>query len=195
LVIFTFPALAAPKSTHKDTVSKKQILDTTAAHKLYLDGDFDGAIQLLKTNLREGEVHTHAESLFVFKHLGVMYTANYETREEGKRYMMRLLDVEPTAKIMDMYASDMIYMIFKNIQEEYEISKTKLNHAEKMKLENGDTHKARNDQVAKQSAPTNTKNYHWIPWTATAIVLTGGGIFAYYYYFSDTPTKKENVIP
>lgn len=194
LLILSVPTFASPKTTPIKPSPKKQILDTNQAHKLYLDGDFDSAIQLLKTNLEEGEVHTHAESLFVFKHLGVMYAANYETREEGKRNMMKLLEVEPTAKIMDMYASDMIYMIFKNIQDEYEISKAKLNHVEKMKLENGNTNKTGNDQTAKQPSQAKAKNYQWIPWTAGALAITGGGIFAYY-YLSDTPTKNENVIP
>lgn len=194
-LILTWSALASPKSEPKNPAHKIQTLDTSLAHKFYLDGDFDASIELLKSSLQQGGTHTHAESIFVFKHLGVMYTANYETREEGKRNMMKLLEVEPTAKIMDMYASDMIYMIFKNIQDEYEISKAKLNHTEKMKMENIDSNKLANTKAAKQSAPEKTKNYQWIPWTIAAIVITGGGIFAYSSYFSDLPSKKENVIP
>jgi hypothetical protein len=94
-------------------------VDTSKVHRLYMDGEFDPAIALLEDYLKEPRQYGHNDSVFIFKHLGVMYAARYETREKGKYYMHRLLEVEPTARIMDMYASDMIYMIFKNIQEEY----------------------------------------------------------------------------
>ena len=54
-----------------------------------------------------------------------MYAATYETREKGKFYMYQLLLIEPTAKILDMFASDMIYMIFKNIQDEFIATRSK----------------------------------------------------------------------
>jgi hypothetical protein len=34
--------------------------------------------------------------------------------------MQSLIAIEPTAKILDMYASDMIHLIFRNVQEEFE---------------------------------------------------------------------------
>lgn len=91
--------------------------------KLYLDGEFDQAIDILETTMREKTGFNHLDSVFIFKHLGVMYAAKYETREKGKYNMHQLLMVEPTARIMDMYASDMIYMIFKNIQDEFEATR------------------------------------------------------------------------
>jgi hypothetical protein len=98
-----------------------------------MDGEFPAAIAILEDNLKETRQYSHGDSVFIFKHLGVMYAAQYDTREKGKYYMHRLLMVEPTAKITNMYASDMIYMIFKNIQEEYEQNRTQLGtvHAEK----------------------------------------------------------------
>ena len=98
--------------------------DTTLVHKVYLDGEFDNAIKMVEAALGSGAVLSHADSVFAFKHLGVMYTAKYATRELGKRYMYQLLYIEPTARILDMYASDMIYMIFKNIQEEIAIAQS-----------------------------------------------------------------------
>src|SRR4051812_1886959 len=84
-----------------------RILDTIAVHKVYVDGDFDQAIEMLKPALDGSYRLSHQDSVFIFKHLGVMYAAKYETREKGKKYMMLLLQTEPTARIMDMYASDM----------------------------------------------------------------------------------------
>ena len=87
------------------------MVDTAAVRKLYLDGDFEQAVEILETGLNEKRPFDHADSVFIFKHLGVMYAAKYETRERGKYFMHQLLLTEPTAKIMDMYASDMIYMV------------------------------------------------------------------------------------
>lgn len=106
-------------------------LDTNHIHTLYLEGDFERATRMLETALKDGRVRTHADSVFAFKHLGVMFAADNNSREKGKYYMLNLVTIEPTARIMDMYASDMIYMIFKNIQEEYEATRGRLLRAER----------------------------------------------------------------
>jgi hypothetical protein len=105
-------------------------IDSLTTHKLYMDGDFDPAIAMLESDLQSRKLLSHDDSVFIFKHLGVMYAANYETRERGKMYMHQLLMTEPGAKIMDMYASDMIYMIFKNIQDEFETNRARLSNAD-----------------------------------------------------------------
>ncbi|HKP94240.1 MAG TPA: hypothetical protein VJ385_00655 [Fibrobacteria bacterium] len=104
-------------------------------HAIYLDGDFEQASQLLETALKEKRVRTHDDSIFTFKHLGVMNAAREETREIGKYYMVQLLNLEPTAKILDMYASDMIYMIFKNIKEEFDENRLRMERAAHMMSE------------------------------------------------------------
>jgi hypothetical protein len=94
-------------------------VDSAKVHTLYMEGEFDSAIAILEGNLKETRQYGHHDSVFIFKHLGVMYAAQFDTREKGKHYFHRLLSIEPTARIMDMYASDMIYMIYTNIQEEF----------------------------------------------------------------------------
>ncbi len=101
-------------------------LDTAKVRAQYLDGEFQSAIDILEAELKENDRISHSDSVFIFKHLGVMYAADYEQRERGKMFMYKLLTTEPTAKIMDMYASDMIYMIFKNIQDEFETKRVRL---------------------------------------------------------------------
>jgi hypothetical protein len=110
----------ADQKSESSLESEHSRVDSNKVHQLYMDGEFEAAITMLEDNLKETRQYQHDDSVFIYKHLGVMYAAQYETREKGKYYMFRLLQVEPSAKIMDMYASDMIYMIFKNIQEEYQ---------------------------------------------------------------------------
>jgi hypothetical protein len=151
-------------------------VDSARVHKLYMEGDFDMAIPLLENNLKDSRQYRHEDSVFIFKHLGVMYAAQYETREKGKYYMHRLLMVEPTAKIMDMYASDMIYMIFKNIQEEFEQNRAQLTlHS----VGAGDprmdsTHSPKTDPSGNSS--TGKK---WI-WTGAAVATVAAGVGTYF---------------
>src|SRR5690606_23623833 len=65
-------------------------VDSATVHRLYLDGEFDAAIAVLEENLKETRQYSRADSAFIFKHLGVMYAAHYDTREKGKYYMHRL---------------------------------------------------------------------------------------------------------
>jgi hypothetical protein len=111
-------------------------IDTNLIRKLYMDGDFDPASEILEKELKSDFTLNHTDSVFIYKHLGVMYAARYETRERGKMYMHQLLMTEPTAKIMDMYASDMIYMIFKNIQDEFETNRARLVRAQSLVNQN-----------------------------------------------------------
>jgi hypothetical protein len=189
------PAMAAPAkaasakaapaartaTASKASASKapQPLLDTVAIRKLYLDGDFDQAIEMLETGLKEKRPFDHHDSVFIFKHLGVMYAAKYETRERGKYFMHQLLAVEPTAKILDMYASDMIYMIFKNIQDEFEATRGRMLRAESHVIGNTQTEPdpARKDPDPK-GPPTEAGSkggnakYLWIG--ATGVVVTAG---------------------
>ncbi len=101
-------------------------MDTNKVHEQYLEGDFDQAIRALDNHLKSKRPMAHQESVFVYKHLGVMYAAQQSTRDKGKFYMHELIKIEPTAKILDMYASDMIHLIFRNVQEEFEVKRARL---------------------------------------------------------------------
>jgi hypothetical protein len=177
--VFAKPVFAKPVS---QPVSKPvyKALDTAAVRKLYLDGDFEEAIKMLDGVLKEKRALTHEDSVLIFKHLGVMYAANYETREKGKYYMHQLLMVEPTARIMDMYASDMIYMIFKNIQDEFESSRAKLDRAESHVIGNSQSQameKPIEKPVSKQPDPPHGHQaYYWLGATGAVAVA---GVVAY----------------
>lgn len=163
-------------------------LDTANVRKLYQDGDFDQAIEILAAALKDGKVNDHSDSVFVFKHLGVMYAANAATRERGKYYMLQLLLIEPGARIMDMYASDMIYMIFKNIQEELVSAQLKYKRAEGHVAGNGaasgngaiDANPPADKPPADRPKSGGRKTHYWVGVTGALVVLTGVGVAAYF---------------
>jgi hypothetical protein len=170
-------------------------VDTAKVHRLYIEGDFDEAISLLEANLKDSLPYRHEDSVFIFKHLGVMYAAQYDTRDRGTYFMHRLLQVEPTAKIMDMYASDMIYMIFKNIQEEYEQNRMQM--SARYPERNGRAGTADSAASGTSDTPAGSepaaKGSHkkaWI-WTGAAVAAVAAGVGAYYLIASEPSTEVQ----
>lgn len=199
LTLLPLMAVAKPKPAAKPAakIAKSNLLDTTAIHQLYLDGDFDEAIDKIETARLYGGPFNHDDSVFIFKHLGVMYTAKYETREKGKQHMMLLLQAEPTARIMDMYASDMIYMIFKNIKDEFDMSQAKMKNANKQ-LHGGQPEPEPEPTPKGKQAKSgdSEKSMSWIGWTAGALAAAGG--VALYIHMNEEeakPIKQGNVVP
>lgn len=95
-----------------------QPLNQDAVRLFYNDGDFDRAIAILEEFQKTHKEYAREESLMVYKYLGVMYSADPGTREKGKTYFYKLLQIDPEAKILDMYVSIVVQEIFKNTLDE-----------------------------------------------------------------------------
>lgn len=171
-------------------------MDTAKLHATYLDGDFDQAIRVMESALKSKKTAlTHADSVFIFKHLGVMYAATPATREKGRYYMAQLIYIEPTAKILDMYASDMIYLIFRNVQEEFE---NKHPHVAKPSAPAVDTAPK---PVAAAPAPVpaapvarpaaKSRTFYWVTGGA---VVAAGTVGLLYVLLDDPKPKKHNIV-
>ena len=92
LLAYSFSWGAAKPSHPPSAKLPANKLDTSLIHKTYLDGDFDVAIEFTEDGMKYGGAFSHEDSIFIFKHLGVMHTAKYETREKGKSYPMLVSD-------------------------------------------------------------------------------------------------------
>ncbi len=176
-------------------------LDTVAMHAVYLDGDFDKATQVLEGALKQKNLQ-HGDSVFIFKHLGVMYAAREETREKGKYFMYKLITAEPLTNILDMYASDMIYMIFKNIKDEFEANRTRLERAElhmgKAGKGNGstvspddstDSSRNNKDKFKKQQLKSHSA-YFWIGGAGIAAAMVSVG-YLVYIHVAEKPSPSK----
>jgi hypothetical protein len=200
LVLFSLPQAASKISSKRSAapvtvpVTSNGELDTNVIHGVYVDGDFEKATAMIEQAIRERKLTGHGDSVFAFKHLGVMYAAKDETREKGKYYMLQLLIVEPTARIMDMYASDMIYMIFKNIKEEYDISREKLERAESQGLGAATPKKEEPAKPVQPAKPAEIRSkrdprfYYWVG--GAGVALAGLGV-ATYFLLEDEPAKNK----
>jgi hypothetical protein len=115
---FTFlSADPAPGAAPGDSIAG--ILDQRKIHNEYNEGDFDAVIAALERFKQRHKTFARGDSVFVAKHLAVVYTANPDTREKGKYYMNQLLELLPSAKLVDMYVSDEIDHIFDKVREEF----------------------------------------------------------------------------
>jgi hypothetical protein len=162
------------------------ILDTTAIHALYMDGEFESAVKQLEEASGKGLLKSHADSVFAYKHLGVMYAAQYETMEKGKGYMYRLLYIEPTVKILDMYASEMIYMIFRNVQAEFQIRTTDPKTLSLVSVQPIQT-----DSVQGKQKGAIGRHQAWPYWTAGAMALAGMSAVTYF-LIQDHPSQPNH---
>lgn len=190
---------AAPTSTAKPAAPAaapaKIVMDTAKLHATYLEGDFDQAIRVMENALKNKKNPiSHADSVFIFKHLGVMYAATPATREKGRYYMAQLIYIEPTAKILDMYASDMIYLIFRNVQEEFANKNPNLAKPAVAIVDTTPAPAAETAPVpvpAAQGASPRRNKAYWI--TGGAVVAVGA--IGLVYVLMDSPEpKRHNIV-
>ncbi len=94
-------------------------IDQDAIHHAYNEGDFDAVLKLTDPFTNGKGTYTRQDSAFVFKHLAVVYSANPKTREKGKFYMYRLLEMLPSAELVDMYVSDEVDRLFDKVRKDF----------------------------------------------------------------------------
>ena len=102
-------------------LGSENALNQIAIHYQYSDGDFPAVIKGIDAFTRTHKAYSREDSIFIAKHLAVVYTANPDTRERGKYYMYQLLDLIPSAELVDMYVSDEIEKIFSYVKKEHEV--------------------------------------------------------------------------
>jgi hypothetical protein len=94
-------------------------MDQSRIHAYYTDGEFDKVIKDLDAFLKSRRACSHAESVFVEKHLSVVYAAHPATRELGRYHMYRLLDLAPGSDLLDMFVGEEVGGVFDKVGKEY----------------------------------------------------------------------------
>ena len=164
-------------------------LNQIAIHYKYNDGDFPAVISAIEQFTKSHKKYDRNDSVFIAKHLAVVYSASPETREKGKYYMYQLLELLPSAELVDMYVSDEIEKIF-----------------DRIRLEIAERHK---DMAAPSTANASTstnatvaeggeRGRYWKkPWVwAGGAVVAGVAGFVIYETMSPNPKgRPEYVVP
>ncbi len=98
--------------------------DFNRVHGFYRNGDFEKVIHDLEGFVKSRRKCTQAESIFVEKHLAVVYAANPATRELGRYHMHRLLDLAPNSELIEMFVGEEVDGVFEKVRKEFDLGKT-----------------------------------------------------------------------
>ena len=183
-------------------------LDQKRIHASYKESEFDIVSQELEKYARvyQNRNWLREDSVFLYKHLAVVYTASPDSREKGKYYMIAMLRIMPSAEILDMYVSEEVDRIFLRTRQEF-MANMKLFGVDTtaMKIPTippskdkglaGDpgTKGDAKDQKDGKAAPAAKSNTGWkvAAWTAGGLVLAAAG--ASTYFLMQEPETKEQV--
>jgi hypothetical protein len=179
-----------------DTSNKKPLpkwtmreeLNQRAIHDLYNSGDFEPVIEVLERFQKNNRTSSFSDSVFIAKHLAVVYSATPKTREKGRYYMMRLLELVPTAKLIDMFVSDEIDRIFEKVREEF-VAKQHGFGLDSLTLQLPDRPKEGvPEEHPKQPAPRTVAVSFWrrpTTWVMGGLAVAAIGTATYLYVASD----------
>ncbi len=180
------PGRVCAKESGAVPVSPPHSLDQMAIHRAYIEGEFESVVGAIDAFTKANQTFSRSDSIFIAKHLAVIYAANPETREKGKNYMFRLLNIQPSAKIVDMFVSDEIDRVFEKIREEYAVMQASLGPAAPTKPDSNrdarDTLKSDRNPSPTPEAAADRKNgssrrLYWI--AGGAALVTIGGTLLY----------------
>ena len=161
-------------------------LDKPAISKAYFEGDFHRILPPLEAWRVSRAAKTRDDSIFVYKYLSVVYAADSTTRNKAESYMVQLLKLMPTIELVDMYISDSIEAIFKDVQDKFLKQQQYVRHHDDLGRPLGDTSTMENRKQEVSVKPTS--NGHWIWWTAGGVGLAAAAA-ATYFVISENPSS------
>ncbi|HKP96765.1 MAG TPA: hypothetical protein VJ385_13490 [Fibrobacteria bacterium] len=108
-------AAAAAKAPAMDTLDQKRI------HAEYGDGNFETVVQILEDFRAKHDRYRPADSLLVAKYLGVVYASNPDSREKGKYWLYKMLQMDPGSDLVDLYVGEEVEKTFEKVRSEFTV--------------------------------------------------------------------------
>jgi hypothetical protein len=91
-------------------------LDQEKIHAWYYAGKVDSAAKAMERFQNQNKSYSRSDSLFLSKHLGVIYSMNPFDREKGKVMFKGLLALDASASLEDMFAPPEVDSIFNGLK-------------------------------------------------------------------------------
>lgn len=205
LIFMLLLTLITPFSTIAAQANEGARLDQKLIHSDYNEGNFEKVTATLERFMSHNKTYSQEDSVFIAKHLAVVYSANPETREKGKYYMYRLLNLLPSAKLIDMYVSDEIDRIFDKVREEFlsrqksfGVDASQITMPSKSPSDKNVSPAEAPKQAAAKAFPSPSKPQTAIEKSHTGYFIVGGAALiaasvTSYFIFSDSPKKTETI--
>lgn len=183
------------------------LLSQKEIHAAYNEGDFDKVLTLIEDFNHANKACSRADSIFISKHLAVVYSANSQTREKGKYFMYRLLEMMPSAELVDMFVSDEIDRIFDKVRKEF-VSKQRgfgvdsSQITSPQKASTGSAAASTQAAAAQSQSGSGVRSSRPEPdsfWKRNAFWIAGGtgvaiaGVAAVLIYYSDSPPPTKTI--
>ncbi|MEO7427545.1 MAG: hypothetical protein ABI036_20340 [Fibrobacteria bacterium] len=110
------PSPASPPSILSTHI---RMLDQARIHSLYAKGDFKSFITSIDSFLLMGPPPRLEDSVFIAKHLAVIYSANPATQDLSRAYLNTLMEILPISKVLDLFVAGEREQLFGKIQRDY----------------------------------------------------------------------------
>jgi hypothetical protein len=186
-LILSFALLAGPSPSHAaktkavtpsplaKTASVKDTLQQAAIHAKYRDGSFETVIEILEAFLKTHKSFRREDSLFLAKHLAVVYCSNPALREKGRYYMRRLLELNPSAQLLDMYVGDDIDKVWDKVRAEFFASQSvpPIENAPALSLDATAAAAEREERREEPPARKGNPTLKVAAWTGAGLAATG----------------------
>jgi hypothetical protein len=165
-------------------------LDKNAISKAYFEGDFHRILPPLEAWRSSRADKTREDSIFVYKYLSVIYAADSTTRIKAESYMVQLLKLMPTIELVDMYISDNIEAIFKDVQDKFLKQQQYVRNHDELGRPIGDSLPTHNQS---QSEPLrSSRKAQWVWWTVGGVGLAAVAT-ATYFVMNENPGSDPRI--
>lgn len=163
-----------------------------AVHEAYSNGDFEEVLKRIEAYQKRYRGHSLSDSVFIAKHLAVVYASNPQTREKGRYYMFRMLEMNPSADLVDMFISQDLDEIFERVRKEFLVRQNRTQNVQTVHAPPPKPEKAeRTLPVPVAKAAPKPSNKTWL-WIAGGAAVAAGAVTAYYLTL-DTPSEGKNI--
>lgn len=165
---------AAPASKAASEASAADTVDRKKVHTEYGEGNFETVVQLLEDFRARHDSYRTSDSVFIAKYLGVIYASNPDSREKGKYWLYKMLQMDPSSSLVDLYVGEAVEQTYEKVRQEFIVRRNYkgINDTKLAKAVQDDGPAQRKDTVVLKDTVV-VKNDTWIS------PITDGTKFAY----------------
>lgn len=164
-------------------------LDKEAISHAYFEGDFSRVLPPLEMVRQTFPASsTRDDSIFVFKYLSVIYAADSTTMTKAESYMVQLLRLMPTIELVDLYISDNIHAIFKDVKQKY------LEQQKYVREHDMFGRPLRDSAAIGKGIPRAKGSRKWIGWALGGVGTAAAAATVFYVMNDDPKTRTDRVV-
>ncbi len=160
-------------------------LDKNAISHAYFEGEFSRILPPLETFRQTYPNPTKDDQIFVYKYLSVIYAADSSTRKKAESYMIQLVKLMPTIELIDLYISDNIQAIFKDVKSNF------LKQQQYVREHDVYGHPSIIGADSTTTSKRGKSSHHALWWTAGGVGLTAVAATTYFLLSEPTSSGKS----